>query len=146
MARLGKSAPARTEHVGDGDELLPRAALPRPSRLGRLDPLPVAEGDDVAAAAIEQAVEPGAALLAAAPRAEIGCDPLGHLIAVRPVGADGAGGAGPPPADAIESVANHPVRIGEAAAILLIGDPLDRRRLVADAADHQAAVDLIDLP
>ena len=50
-----RSAAARAEHLGDRDELLARAALAGPRRLGRLDPLPVAEGDDVDAARVEQA-------------------------------------------------------------------------------------------
>ena len=88
---------------------------------------------------------PGRPCLAAAARAEIGGDLLGDLIAVGPVGADRAGRPAPRPADAIEAAADHAARIGEAAAILLIGHALDRRRLVADAGDDQPAVDRVGL-
>src|SRR6187399_2938625 len=49
LSRLGNGAlrAPRAEHVGDGDELLARIAFAGPRHLGRFDPLPVAEGDDV---------------------------------------------------------------------------------------------------
>src|SRR5688572_26073066 len=139
------SLPARAEHFGDRDELLARAPLARPRRLRRLDPLPVAEGDDVDAARLEQSVEPGPALLSAAAGRVVGGDLLGDLIAVGAVGADRARRPPPRPADAIEPVADHAVAVGEPAAVRFIGHALDRRRLVADAAHHQPALDLIRL-
>src|SRR5690606_24035917 len=120
--------PARAQHVGDRDELLPRAAVARAPGLRRFDLLPVAEGHDVRAARLQQPVEPGASFLAAAAAAEIGRDPLGNLIAVRPVGADRAARPPPRPADAIEAVADRTLAVGEAAAIRFVGYALDGRR------------------
>src|SRR3954467_15971661 len=70
--RIRTLAPSRAEHFLDRDELLARAALPGPGRLGRFDPLPVAEGDDVDVARGKQGVEPRPPPLAAAAAAESG--------------------------------------------------------------------------
>src|SRR3546814_10974616 len=82
------------QQVGDGGEFFAGAALSRPGDFGRLDLLPVAEGDDVDAAAFEKRVEPGPPFLAAGLVAQIRLDPFGHLIAVGPVGANRAGQIG----------------------------------------------------
>ena len=66
-SRLGNGlTPTGAEHLLDRDELLARAAVAGARRFGRLDPLPVAEGDDVDAARVEQPVEPGPPFLAPA--------------------------------------------------------------------------------
>src|SRR5690606_31556053 len=139
------SAPERGQHLGERDELLARAALAGARRLGRLDLLPVAEGDDLDAALAEQAVEPGTSRLAAVALAERPGDLLGDLIAVRAIGADRPGRAAPRPADAVEPAADHAFAIGEAAAIRLIGHAFERRRPVADAGDDEAAGDRVGL-
>src|SRR3546814_422014 len=58
-AQAGLCRPSRAQQVGDGGEFFAGAALSRPGDFGRLDLLPVAEGDDVDAAAFEKRVEPG---------------------------------------------------------------------------------------
>src|SRR5205085_8002010 len=85
------------------------------------------------------------ARLAAVAAAEGGGDLLGDLEAIGAVGADGTGRASAGPADAIEAVPDHAIAIGEAAAAMFVGDTLDGRALVADAAHHQPAGDFVAL-
>ena len=78
-------------------------------------------------------------------RRHCGGDLLGDLIAVGPVGADRPGRPAPRPADAVEPVGDPALVVGEFPAALVIGHAVDRRGLVADAADDQARRDLIGL-
>src|SRR5688572_16479929 len=93
----------------------------------------------------EPRIESGTSGLAARPATEPCGDLFRHLEPVRPVGADRARGAAPGPADAVEAApvvhADHALVIGEAAELGIVGNALDRRRLIADAGDDQAAFD-----
>src|SRR6478672_482206 len=127
--------PERAQHMLDPNELLARAAGPRASRFGFLDLAPVVIVGGHHAAAFEQRLQArGPAPLARASRRHRGGYLVGDLIAIGAVGADRPARSPSCPADGIEALVDLALVIEEFAAALVVGDAVERRRRVADAA------------
>lgn len=137
----------RGNHIRNPHKFLAWCAVPGAGNFRLFNLFPVAKGNHVNAAALQQDIEPRPALFAtwAKPNRKVLSDQLDNILPVGSVCSDGAGRPSPCPSDAVKTRQDAAFNIGKATTAMFVRYAFDGRRLIPDAADDHGAVHVISL-